>query len=126
MRCSIRHSKRETCVRAHQLAEFIFHSICSPNLVLFSNVDDFGKWAEFNFAQERNTFMILSSLIRNNTMKTWPGDVMMLFDNIVSKLYILHNAPDRDINDVIAFKIEQYKILWKMPHVILRNPRAER
>jgi len=44
-------------------------------------------------------------------MHQWPRDVMMLFDTIVSKMNIIHNLTDMDINDVIDFKLKQYKKL---------------
>lgn len=36
---------------------------------------------------------------------------MMLFDTIVSKMIIIYNLTDMDINDVIDFKLKQYKKL---------------
>ena len=112
MTCAIQLVKKETCVRVRQLSESIFRCILSPRLELFSSTQELSSWAEFSFEEEQKDYADFSKSIRNNTGSDWACNVHVWFNSIHTKLEFIHNTPKTTIQDVIAFKIQQYRHLW--------------
>ena len=125
MMCAIQLAKKETCVRARQLGEFIFRCIISPRLALFSSTQELANWAEFLLENEEEDYTELGKSIRDDTRSEWSCNMQVWFDSIHTKPILLHNSSQTTIREIIAFKIQQYMHLWKMPHVVMRNPQLE-
>jgi len=113
---------KETCVKSQILGTCLFRCIFSENLTLVSSCKEFAHWAEFQMDSENETHNRLSLYMQSKTPQSlWHETVAALYQSMLAKIIYMQQKPEFGIDHVIQSKIQQYKLIWDMPHVVRKT-----
>ena len=117
-----KHAAKETCVRSAALGVFLFRCIFSDKTRLVSSCEELAHWAKFEMQSEDKVYDLLAHYMQHKTPKSlWDKTAASLYHSMNEKITCMQLNIEFGIDHVIQSKIQQYKLIWKMPHVVRKT-----
>jgi hypothetical protein len=120
-RCK-KNAAKETCVRSAALGVFLFRCIFSEKMRVASSCEELAHWAEFEMRSEDRAYDLLAQYMQHKTAKVlWDKAVVRLYSSMNEKVTYMQLNAEFGIDSVIQSRIQLYKQIWKMPHVVRKT-----